>query len=250
MPFLGRPLWFASAYMTLLLVSPFLQKIIKWNLKELRTFVIILFIAISFISTLPDRQESYVLDFCWFMYVYIFIGFIKRTNFFEKAKKHKFSILAIGLGIYFTLAFGNSICNIFSNDYPILLKFKTIIVQYIEDIKTIPNFICAFAIFTFFISLKSKNNKIINYISSTSFGVYIFHQVPVFINVLWYNIFLCDKWSYPKLIVLYTILIAISVYIMGSVIDIIRKKFFEKKFLDNKISNYICNKIDSFLILK
>lgn len=250
MPFFGRPLWFASAYMTLLLVSPFLKKIIEWNIKELRLFVIILFVSISLVSTLPDIQESYVLDFCWFMYMYIFMGYMKKTDFFRNSKKHKNLILIIGLGIYFLLAFGNAICKIYADDYPILFKIKVIITQYIQDIKTVPNYICAFTIFTFFVSLEEKNNKIINYFASTSFGVYIFHQVPAFINILWYDIFQCNKWKFPEFMFLDTILTVIIVYIMGSVLDIIRKKFIERKFLNNKIANYLCKKMDDFLLTK
>lgn len=79
-PFFGRALWFASAYMTLMLFKPFLDKIIEWNQNSLQSFICLLFVSISFISTLPDKQEGYVIDTVWFTVVYIFVAYLKKYN--------------------------------------------------------------------------------------------------------------------------------------------------------------------------
>lgn len=78
LPFWGRGLWFASAYITLMLFKPLLDKILDWGKKELGVFVGLMFVFISFVSTLPDVQEGYVVDSVWFLVVYLFVGYIKK----------------------------------------------------------------------------------------------------------------------------------------------------------------------------
>ena len=78
MPFLGRGLLFVSAYITLMLFSPFLNEILLWNKKKLSTFVALLMFFVSFISTIPDNQIAYVCDSMWFLVVYLFLGCYKK----------------------------------------------------------------------------------------------------------------------------------------------------------------------------
>ena len=81
LPFWGRGLWFASAYITLMLFKPLLDKILNWNKKELGLLVGLMFVFISLVSTLPDVQEGYVIDSVWFLVVYLFAGYIKKYPF-------------------------------------------------------------------------------------------------------------------------------------------------------------------------
>ena len=78
LPFWGRGLWFASAYITLMLFKPFLDKVLNWSKKELGLLVGLLFVFISLVSTFPDVQEGYVVDCVWFLVVYLFVGYIKK----------------------------------------------------------------------------------------------------------------------------------------------------------------------------
>ena len=96
-PFLGRGLWFASAYITLMLFKPFLDKILGWSKKELGVFVGLLFVFISFVSTLPDVQEGYVIDSVWFLAVYLVVGYIKRYPFKITAPNWICAILSGGV---------------------------------------------------------------------------------------------------------------------------------------------------------
>lgn len=78
LPFWGRGLWFASAYITLMFMKPCLDKILTWDKKQVGLFLVLLFIFVSFVCTLPDEQKSYVIDSIWFWIVYLFIGYIKK----------------------------------------------------------------------------------------------------------------------------------------------------------------------------
>lgn len=79
-PFIGRGLWFASAYITLILFKPFLDMILQWEKRQRSLFVILLLFFISFVSTLPDMQNAYVCDSMWFLVVYLTVGDFKRRS--------------------------------------------------------------------------------------------------------------------------------------------------------------------------
>jgi len=116
LPFIGRGLWFASAYITLMLVAPFLNKVFSWKAGQQRLLLIISFAAICLVSTLPDTQEAYLCDSLWFWFVYLAIGYYKK-EVFEKGRqsveKWKWPSLVMGGGtVHWTLyrtPFGNAI---------------------------------------------------------------------------------------------------------------------------------------------
>ena len=78
LPFFGRGLWYASAYITLLFFSPFLKKALDMQKERLRLLVVLMLILFSCVCTLPDIQESYVCDCVWFLIVYLIVGYVKR----------------------------------------------------------------------------------------------------------------------------------------------------------------------------
>ena len=245
LPFFGYPVWFASAYIMLLLLSPFLKKIIEWDMKILGKFILFLFILISITSTLPSQQTAYVADCCWFIFVYLFIGYFKRLNI--NLKSHKWFFLGAGLFIYFILVITEYICIRYENKYGILSVGTYLSKKYLSDLKTIPNFLSSFCIFVFFANIDLKLNKIINFIASTTFGVYIIHQVPAFIDFLWHKIFVCDLWINSKFVFIYSIITIVLVYIVASIIDICRKKWLEPLWTGSKIYKYLCEKLDNFI---
>lgn len=245
LPFLGYPVWFASAYIMLLLLSPFLKKILQWDMKILGKFVFFLFILISVISTLSSQQVAYVADCCWFIFVYLFMGYFKRLNI--DLKKYKWILLVTGLFIYFGLVITEYLCIRYGANYKILSIGTFLSQKYLSDLKTIPNFLAAFCIFGFFTSIDLKTNKTINFIASTTFGVYIIHQVPAFIDFLWHKIFFCDLWINSKFVFIYTIITIVLVYVMASIIDICRKKLLEPLWIKSRLYKYLCQKLDDFI---
>lgn len=96
LPFWGRGLWFASAYITLMMFKPLLDKILNWRKNELCLLIGLLLVFISLVSTLPDVQEGYVIDSVWFLVVYLFIGYIKRYPFHIKLSKWLSVLIATG----------------------------------------------------------------------------------------------------------------------------------------------------------
>lgn len=238
-PLTLRPLWFASAYITLMLFKPFLDKILQWEKRRLILFIGMLFVFVSFICTISEEM-GYVIDTVWFGIVYLFVGIIKK---YPIRSKTKIQFLIIGMGGYLVLTAARyySRLNINSGISGIIDKYST---QYIQDIKSLPNFIIAFCIFYWVINLRERHSKIINFMSVSTFSVYIIHQVPVFYPFLWANIFMAEKWL-PEHSVIYVLIVTVIVFTACSLIDIPRRKFFEPavskskpfKWAEKKINN-------------
>lgn len=105
-PFLGRALWFASAYITLIFFAPFLNKVLEMEKKQMTILVFLLLFFFSFICTIPGQENNYVCNVIWFCIAYIFMGYYKKyihnkNKFFNENKRLLF--LFISIFIYFGL---------------------------------------------------------------------------------------------------------------------------------------------------
>ena len=224
-PFAGRALWFASAYITLLLVTPFLNKVFLWDIKQQNLFLVILFAAMCLVSSMPGEVRTYLSDSLWFWFVYLAMGCYKRHCLASEGvlKNHRGLLLFLSFLLYLMLCLIFHFTAAYSPESCLARAMNQISFQYISDIKSLPSFLCAFLIFNYVIQCRERTSKVIQTLASSSFSVYIIHQVPAFIPVLWGRICriqtLIDKpWS-----VRYLILIAVSVYAAVSLIDLPRR---------------------------
>lgn len=232
LPFLGRGLWFASAYITLLLFKPFLDKILNWSRKELGWFVGLLFVFISAVSTLPDAQAGYVIDSVWFLVVYLFIGYIKKYDLSLVIPNWISAILAGGGYIILTVCIFLGKC--FPDGNILIRVVSRLAGQYSGDIKTLPNFVIAFLLVMWFLRRKERHSKVINGLSKSVFSVYIVHQVPAFISFIWKRIFMADIWipghSFWYVFVVFAILIVVC-----CTMDYFRRKIIEPRAVQTKV---------------
>ena len=205
--------------------------------------MLLLFVFISVVCTLPDRQNLYLCNSLWFIFMYLFIGWFKLYRYKNLRGGYglhrKWLYLIVGVGIYLILSIALYIVR---NN----IGLTNVVLQYLEDIKTIPNWISAFCIFLFVLNIKEHNSKTINFIARTTFGVYIIHQVPAFINLLMKDICKVNTCYTLNGMILYGIISAVLMYICFSVIDNIRIVFLEPKWEKSKLFNKISNKIDNF----
>ena len=245
LPFLGRGLWFASAYITLMLFKPFLDKILTWEKRQLGIFVVLQLIFISFVSTLPDVQEGYVIDSVWFLTVYLLIGYIKKYP--PKFNLPNWMNICFPGGVYILM----TVCIFMGKCFPdgniILRAAVRLAGQYAGDIKTLPNFIIAFFITMWVLHLKEHQILFINNLSKSTFSVYIVHQVPAFISFIWSRIFMAELWI-TNHVFWYVFIVFIFLYAMVIIADTGRRKFveplIEKSKLYQSLSVFIENIYD------
>lgn len=98
-PFLGRAMWFASAYLSLYLLAPFLNKYFEISQQHQILLVILTLILISFTATTAGSYEFYLTDLMYFFFVYIWIGFFKKSMYdYLKINNSLSSIAIVGGG--------------------------------------------------------------------------------------------------------------------------------------------------------
>ena len=247
MPFWGRALWFASAYISLYLLSPMLKKFFSIDMKLQKLFCTISFVLVCVVSTLPDAQNGYLIDFIWFVFVYLWIGTFKHMNGIKLVRP--FSSLSVGIGIYVVLI-GCYFYSCSIGDGFISKIINILGIQYIHDIKTLPNFLCAFLISLSVISMKAHRNVLINKMASYSFAVYLFHQVPGFIQVLWFNVFHAEILKELPCNALIVFAVGVIVYVMAAMVEIVRINTIEKIFMSNIFVNEFSGKINGYYGVK
>lgn len=82
-------------------------------------------------------------------------------------------------------------------------------------------------IFIIFLKLNIKSNSFINIISKSVFDIYLLHEYPKLVNVLWYIIFPVSKHINSKKLYAYVIFYSLLICILGIVISIIKNYMFK-----------------------
>ena len=227
--------WFATSYFILYLFSPFintfLTKLTKTNYKKLLIFTTIIWCVIpTFIYT--DMGCSNLL---WFIYLYSVAGYIKLYKDDMKVNKGKYVLIVLGM-----LLVSLSIClgvSYLRASHPSLDKY----VFRMYEMQSIPEVVMALLIFLIFKDINIKNNKLINIISSTTFGIYLIHDHDFIRLFLWREFFKVKKFAYKPILIPYTIGIALAVFIVLGIIELIRIYLLENNYMK------LINKMDSKL---
>ncbi len=233
--------WFATAYVLLYILSPYINKFIHSIEKE--TFLKLLMTVIFLWSVIPttfgiinSNTETFLFynRFIWMIVMYLIGSYIRLYNI--KNLKSKSLIIAI-------ITFAFMILSIF-----FIYKFGKIIrlePAYFWQPNSIPMLILSISIFEIFINIKIPYSKIINMLASTTFGIYLLHDGPL-ANYIWKVIFRTKKALNSRFSIIYIIYSALIIFFAGALIDLIRQ-FIEKhtvnKFLDSKCYNKISKQL-------
>ena len=236
--------WFMSAYVILYILIPYLNIMLNsCNKKQLSLLLGIIFI-LSILNTINNRLY-YINELIQIIMFYIIGAYLKR---FEpnilKNKKNNIFILLLTLFIMMT--------SVIIIDL-IKIKLPNILISsdYLYGRFKITSLLFSISLFLSFKNSKPINNKLINIISQATLGVYLIHENPSMINVLWNNILHVSKYAYSKTLIIHMIISVIIIYFICSIIDLIRKYTIEKLdyILYSKIENQIY-KIKDKIMLK
>lgn len=211
-PFFGRPLWFVSAYISLALVAPWLKSAFRLTRRSLGILVAMLTVIMPGICTLPDPQMCYVVDVCYFLFVFVLLGFLKPL--LASSGKYRHVALVAGIVLYSMLVV------LRQNGVPFVQMWAT---QCLSDFKTIPNLASALLVFYFFLHLNIGSIRWINIVASSAFAVYVIHATPAFYDFLWNNVFQTRKWLASSFYPLYTAGVVLAVYLAGLLLEIPRR---------------------------
>lgn len=210
LPIIFNQYSFVSAYIIILLLSPYFNKLIntlsKMELVRLNSILIVIFSILNVGFKLGAVTNSYLVNF---IVLYFISAYIKRYYDF-KIKN-----------IYYLLSF--IICSIiiFVGRYGLYYIGKDGVTDVLLSYSFIIVIIGAVSLFIYFKNLSIKS-KIINNISILTFGVYLIHDNVYLREILYRDILKSYYWYNDEKLVVMIIISVFFIFICGCSIEKIR----------------------------
>ena len=234
--------WFATVYIIIYILSPYLNKFIKsMTKKEFKKFLIIVLflwcIIPTFFGVFYNSTETilYYSRLIWLIIIYFVGAYIKKYDYDYLNTNKKRILCAV-------ITFAIMLLSIF-----IIYRFRFRLnhlglkeLSYFWTPNNILMFLLSISIFGLFLNINIKDNKVINTIASTTLGIYLIHDGEI-CRYVWSHVFKAKEFlsgHYPLSHILLTTLI---VFIVGVIIDLLRQLFERKVF--NKFVDYIITKL-------
>lgn len=218
-PVSTKQLWFVAAYVVLLLLSPVLNLVLHTASRQSLRGMLILFGALLVGYSTLFAEDGVFSDVLWtFLYEYLLVGYLRRypDNRLSRAlQTWQAPVLALLVAIALTALRGAALWQGIG-DKPM---------QYLEYYRTAlcaaPNLLCALAFFFFFKNLAVGSLRAVNTVASATLGVYIIHQTPAVMGLLWNGIF--HAADHPGSAG-YALFVIFSVFAVCTGIDLVRSR--------------------------
>lgn len=241
--------WYFSSYFCLFFMIPILNAaIIGMTKKQLKYVVTALFVLFSALQTVfGDRfgtNEGY--SALWLVILYVFGAYIKKFSTWKQMEVRK---AIVGYGLMVILSWGFKIgievaVSIGDEDNLFVSMASTYSERLVRYISPTMLFAAIFLLIAFGkLQISGKLKRIIMFFSPLAFSVYIIHAHPL----VW-DYFIKDKFAdiadmTVPLIVLFVLGTAGGIYIICSMIDVLREYLFKiiniKKVLSRLEEEYI-----------
>ena len=241
---LGYPAWwFAKAYLILYLFHPYINRLLN-SLNKAEYKKLLLFSTI-FLSLIPTITTVFADDgfIIWFVYLYSLGAYMSKYSTVFDLKVSK--CLLITVLLYF-FTFSSVIVFDFLG---IKFSFFTEHATYLFGINKLTTLLISLFLFLTFKNMKIKYSKVINIIGSATFGIYLIHDSEYARTFLWHTIFKTVSYSNTYILIPYSLLVILIVFVGCLIIELLRIYLVEKKSLKfiNMISTFIDKTISKAL---
>lgn len=242
-PLTQNQYWYFSSYFGLYLMIPFINRMINTLSKKEMQLGILIINILGFFS-LIFRADPFKLSLgysmIWLVFIYFIGAYIKKFVDITSINKNKLikNYLFVNLSLFFITA----IISLYYKGNLILPNLPTLFIAYSSP------FIIFSSIFffEFILSLKITNKQFIKtilFVSPMTFSVYLISTHPIVFKYIIKDMMknYADKNIIISLIAL--LLISFSIFVICCIIDLVRKKIFDK-FNIEKIINNLSNKVE------
>lgn len=231
--------WFYTVYFALMLISPFLNKMIDSMLvgeHKLLLFILILLLSVFpvFVDWKGQLGSNYGYSLIWFIALYLVGAYLKRA----KALQFKNKFVLNGVIGYIVSSF---IMLLWPKLFG-LLEIESTVSMY-NSVFCLAQAICLFVFFGN-IRLPKIIEKYVMYISSVMLSSYLLHCQEDIEKILWSTVH-PSNYANSSRIIFATINIIIGVLIVSAILEILREKVckalrIDKKFVKLTDSIFCC----------
>lgn len=210
-PFFAGLKWFLQTYMILLLIAPFINKLLNCLNQESHGFLILIQIMLfsiwpSFFPGAPILDGGYGITN--FITLYFISSYIRKYISFQNTKKTRWIALTVFIVSCLVIA-GSS--------------FLPYLSQRAWDYCYIFNILASTALFVFFLNLPKTKLKIVNTIAGTTFGVYILHSMLYFQPFIYHSILHTERYYNSEYQTLHFLFCIILLFAVCAIIDYCRQ---------------------------
>ena len=187
-PVFGYNHWFISGYLVLILLSPFLKKILEMRPERLKKLVLLLFAFTCIWSSVRPFENETMDTLVWFCSMFVFAGWYKKQVCrggdpgMEKSgsgSRGGWLYLFAAAAGYFLLCL-LTVRPMLGSCGTVMYEASVWAGQFLQDYKALPNLLIAFCVFRFFLGLEIGSRRWINFFSTSTLAVYIVHQLFCF----------------------------------------------------------------------
>ncbi len=233
LPFTSVAQNFTGCFLIFYLCIPFLNILIK-NLDEKMHIRLLAISIFTYVIVASIPKFSVTMNYVsWYIILYFIASYIRLypKKIFDNT---------LFWGIMAIVSFLLSACSVIAC---LALKHGTYF--FVSDSNKLLAVITGLSMFMFFKNINIKTSKIVNAIGSTCFGVLLIHaNSETMRNWLWKTTLNNVEKYYSDYFYLHAILSVLAIFIICSLIDLVRIHFIEKPFFKwwNKIENKITEK--------
>ncbi len=173
--------WFFTSYAVLILLSPYINKLLLKLTQKQHKALIVLFVVIWCLFPTFIGASFSGSDLAYFVSLYVIAAYIRLYPLKANASRH---FALFGFWAFILLV------SIASSSY--LLNYSGVFRKYItyfSEYNRLPGAMCALELFLAMSQTKPFYSKLMNGIASTSFGIYLIHDNFLIRPFLWGTIF-------------------------------------------------------------
>jgi len=220
-PITAQAYWFATTYFFLYVISPYLNVIIN-NVDRGKhgTLLLVFFLFWCLLPTFTVVPPVYS-DFGFFVFLYLVAGYIKRyPRFFSNNGRN----IIISLASLLISICAASVFNILGLKNAAYMEYA----EFLVPGNRLPIFFCSVFTFCLFLNIRPRQNRIINEIAKTTFGIYLIHDNRFLRPIIWQGIFRNNAYSESPYLAIHATVAVSIVFVVCSSIDYLRIIFIER----------------------
>lgn len=245
-PISGISHGFAIYYMIFLMTLPLLnvisEKMSKRNIQAIIVLMFVMQIWSKIFSVIIDYSTFVDLDNGMFTFFILYFAVVYIKKWPLKIIDRRPILLLIFVLIWLF----NASFNILSVIYPDFDLFSLSLNVINHEVSPL-NMIAGFCMFFIFKDISIKNNNIINFIASHTFGILLLHDHNYFRYVIWKRVFFAEKFYNVNagILICYTIAVVLVIFAVGIAVDTLREYALEKPIQKTKIYSKACGFMES-----